>query len=202
MIVEIEFYPERLFRRRRTATPPPEAGPSLARLVERGLRAQLRSANLLTGQLFVSLDFVPGTRTVRMDVTQAPPEVPTVSGSSQELQATVTSIARKLDSIPFEQIGTDLRRTLQSASAVLSRVDKEIAPEARDAMVEARQAMIEARKALASVERTLADAAPLPVEASEAMREIGRAAQSFRVLADYLERHPESLIRGKKEDGR
>jgi paraquat-inducible protein B len=62
--------------------------------------------------------------------------------------------------------------------------------------------MIEARKAVASLERTLADAAPLPVEASEAMREIGRAAQSFRVLADYLERHPESLIRGKKEDAR
>ena len=32
------------------------------------------------------------------------------------------------------------------------------------------------------------------------MREIGRAAASFRVLADYLERHPEALIRGKKED--
>ena len=200
MLVEIEFYPERLFRRRRTATPAPEAGPSLARLVERGLRGQLRSANLLTGQLYVALDIVPGTRTVRMDVTQAPPDIPTVPGSSQELQATVTSIARKLDNIPYDQIGTDLRRTLQSASAVLTRVDKEIAPEARDAMAEARQAMIEARKALASVERTLADAAPLPVEASEAMREIARAAQSFRVLADYLERHPESLIRGKKAD--
>jgi paraquat-inducible protein B len=32
------------------------------------------------------------------------------------------------------------------------------------------------------------------------MRELARAAQSFRVLADYLERHPEALIRGKKED--
>jgi paraquat-inducible protein B len=50
------------------------------------------------------------------------------------------------------------------------------------------------------VERTLNQAEPLPLEATEAMREIGRAAQSFRVLADYLERHPEALIRGKKED--
>ena len=56
----------------------------------------------------------------------------------------------------------------------------------------------EARKSLASVERTLAAAEPLPAEASDAMREVGRAAQSFRILADYLERHPEALIRGKK----
>ena len=36
----------------------------------------------------------------------------------------------------------------------------------------------------------------------EAMREIARAAQAFRILADYLERHPEALLSGKKEDSR
>jgi paraquat-inducible protein B len=174
--------------------------PSLSPLVERGLRGQLRSANLLTGQLFVALDFFPGTRAASMDMAKTPPEIPTVPGSSQELQTTVTSIAKKLERIPFEEIGTDLRRTLQTASTVLNRVDKEIVPAARDTMVDAQQAMIDARKAIASVERTLNQALPLPLEATEAMREIGRAAQSFRVLADYLERHPEALIRGKKED--
>jgi paraquat-inducible protein B len=74
--------------------------------------------------------------------------------------------------------------------------------EARQGLTEARQAVVEARKALASVERTLANAEPLPAEASETLREIGRAAESFRILADYLERHPESVIRGKKEDRR
>src|SRR5690606_39013947 len=114
-------------------------------------------------------------------------------GTAQELQATVTSIAKKLDSIPYEQIGLDLRRTLQISSSMLERIEREITPEARETMVEARKAMVEARealgearKALASVERTLADAEPLPVEASDALREISRAAQSFRVLADYL----------------
>jgi paraquat-inducible protein B len=69
--------------------------------------------------------------------------------------------------------------------------------EARKAMTEGRQAIVEARKSLASVERTLAGAEPLPLEASEALREMARAAQSFRTLADYLERHPEAVIRGK-----
>jgi paraquat-inducible protein B len=207
VVVEIDFYPERLFgvRPREGGTPVQEA-PSLARLVERGLRGQLRSANLLTGQLFVALEFVPDTRKATMDVTKRPPELPTVAGGTQELQATISSIAKKLDSIPYGEIGLELRRTLQISSAMLERIDREITPEAREtmiegrkAMVEARQALEEARKALASVERTLADAEPLPLEASDALREIGRAAQSFRVLADYLERHPEAVIRGRKD---
>jgi paraquat-inducible protein B len=33
-----------------------------------------------------------------------------------------------------------------------------------------------------------------------AAQEVSKAAQSFRALSDYLERHPEALIRGKKED--
>lgn len=208
VIAEIDFFPERLFRsRQREGVTPAESGPSLARLVERGLRAQLRAANLLTGQLFVSLDFVPAAQKVAMDTSRKPPEVPTVPGSTQELQAQIGSIARKLDSVPYQEIGVELRRTLQISSAMLERVDRDITPEVRETMIEARKAMtearealVEARKALTAVERTLADAAPLPVEASDALREIARAAQSFRTLADYLERHPEAVIRGKREE--
>jgi paraquat-inducible protein B len=36
----------------------------------------------------------------------------------------------------------------------------------------------------------------------ETLRELSRAARSVRVLADYLERHPESLIRGKKGEAK
>ncbi|HYH42582.1 MAG TPA: MlaD family protein [Burkholderiales bacterium] len=200
LMVEIDFFPENLFvERARRGELARDGTPTLARLVERGLRAQLRSANLLTGQLFVGLDFVPGAPKVVMDMSKQPPEVPTVPGSTQELQATISSIAKKLDSVPFQEIGMDLRRTLQISSAMIERIDREITPQARETMTEARKAMEEARKALASVERTLTATEPLPAEASDAMREIARAAAAFRVLADYLERHPEALIRGKKD---
>jgi paraquat-inducible protein B len=157
----------------------------------------------------VALDFPAGARKVSMDMTRVPPEIPTLPGSTQELQATINSIAKKLDSIPYVEIGGDLRRTLQVSSKMLERIDREITPEARETlvegrktMVEARQAVIEARKSLASLERTLAGAEPLPLEASEALREVSRAAAAFRVLSDYLERHPESLIRGKREESK
>ena len=217
MIVQIDFWPERLFRNRyRTVTQAPEAGPSLARLVERGLRAQLRSANLLTGQQYVALEFRRGSKPAKLDITQTPPALPTIPGAAQELQTTVASIARKLERLPLEEIGSDMRTTLQSATGVLLRIDREIAPatrdtmieakqtmtEARAAMVEAREAITQARQALSSVERTMRDAEPLPLEASDALREISRAAASFRTLADYLERHPEAVIRGKREEKR
>lgn len=60
--------------------------------------------------------------------------------------------------------------------------------------------MAEARKALNSVDRLLSPDQPLQQDARETMQEVARAAQAFRVLADYFERHPEALIRGKKED--
>ena len=60
----------------------------------------------------------------------------------------------------------------------------------------------DARRTLSSAERVLSPDTPLQVDAREAMREIARAAQAFRILADYLERHPEALLSGKKEDPR
>ena len=201
LMVEIDFFPENLLRsRNRVGGSSANGTLSLGGLVDRGLRAQLRSANLLTGQLFIALDFFPGARKAALDRSRQPPEVPTVAGSAQELQATISSIAKKLDSVPYQEIGMDLRRTLQLSSAMLERIDREITPQARDTMIEMRKATEEARRALASVERTLVATEPLPAEAADAMREIARAAQAFRVLADYLERHPEAIIRGKKGD--
>ena len=203
IIVEIDFFPENLFRQRaREGNLSPGGAPSLARLVERGLRARLRHASLVTGQLYVSLDFPPGAKKVAFDASQQPPQVPTVPGSTEELQTTIRSIARKLDSIPFEEIGVDLRRTLQISSAMIERIDREIVPQVRDTMVDTRKAMEEASKAMASVERTLVAAEPLPAEAADAIREMARAAQAIRTLADYLERHPEAVIRGKTEDAK
>ena len=63
---------------------------------------------------------------------------------------------------------------------------------------DARRAIVTANKALASVERTVAPDAALMTGAREALREIARAAAALRTLADYLERHPEALIRGKE----
>jgi paraquat-inducible protein B len=55
----------------------------------------------------------------------------------------------------------------------------------------------QARKALGNAEQTLSTQAPVQQDLRETLAEVNRAAQAVRVLADYLSRHPESLIRGK-----
>jgi paraquat-inducible protein B len=57
--------------------------------------------------------------------------------------------------------------------------------------------LTEARKAIDSADQVLKPASPLSQDARDAMREFARAAAAVRVLADYLERHPDALLWGK-----
>ena len=61
-------------------------------------------------------------------------------------------------------------------------------------------AMKDVRKTVNTAERTLAEDSPLQQDMRQTLRELTRAAGSLRILTDYLERHPESLVRGKPED--
>jgi paraquat-inducible protein B len=162
-------------------------------LVAHGLRAQLLTGNLLTGQRIIALDFFPRTPKAKVNWAVQPAELPTTPGGLQEIQTALTSVAAKLDKLPLQEISTDLRKTLATVNTMLQRIDAEVTPEARDTLAQA-------RRALGSAEQAIAADQPLQQDARETMREVSRAAQSLRVLADYLERHPESLIRGKKGD--
>jgi paraquat-inducible protein B len=191
--VLVNLYPGRAHLHSRSAHVGEERIRFIDELVAHGLRAQLQSSSLITGQLFVAVDFFPDAPKAKINWAAKPPQLPTTPGSLQEIQAALTSIATKLDKLPLDQIGTDLSATLKAANGVLQRLDTEVAPEARDALAQA-------RKSLASVDRVLSNGQPVTQDARDTLREVGRAAQSLRVLSDYLERHPEALIRGKQED--
>jgi paraquat-inducible protein B len=86
-----------------------------------------------------------------------------------------------------------LQHTLDSAGQLARKLNTEVAPEITAAIKDA-------RKSLGMVERTLAEDAPLQQDLRQALQELTRAAASLRVLTDYLEHHPEAIIRGKPED--
>jgi paraquat-inducible protein B len=194
--VEINLYPARFTSRYRTG----EKGGRLSAhpreltdfLVEHGLRAQLRTGNLLTGQLYVALDFFPDAPKAKVDWAANPPELPGTPGALQSLQDSLTRLVAKLNGIPFDAIGTDTHKTLITANALLGRLDTEVMPQARETL----QA---AHSALDSANGALQPGSDLQQSTSDAMRELSRTAVAFRTLADYLERHPEALVRGKQE---
>lgn len=197
MPVELVLYPDRLRGERKSARSEREF---LATLVERGLRAQLKTGNLLTGQLYVALDFFPKAPPAVVDVRRDPLQIPAMPGSFEELQSAIAEIVKKAQKIPLDSIGRNLdetlasmNQTLQSLDKVLKRVDGELAPEALATLTEARRTM-------ASAAQALDQDAPLQQDVRETLRELSKSAQSLRMLTDYLERHPEALIKGKQED--
>ncbi|WP_407919425.1 PqiB family protein [Chitinasiproducens palmae] len=158
--------------------------------IRRGLRAQLRTGNFLTGQLYVALDFFPKVPPAKIDVTRSPLELPTVPNTLDQLQLQVADIASKLQKIPFDKIGNNVNQTLESANSLFKRLDGEVAPEAQ-------RTLVEAQKTFSSAEKTLSEDSPLQSDVRQAMQELTRTARTLGVLADYLERHPEALLRGK-----
>jgi paraquat-inducible protein B len=215
--VQIEFYPERLgarFRSKAQQGKPPNSRALMDSLVAHGFRAEVRSGSLLTGQLFVALDFYPKAPPSKIDWSTNPPRLPVVPGSMDQLQKKLMQIAQKIEKMPLEELAGDARKTIQSLDAtlksaekLLNNVDGAVVPEARSVLVEARQSLEDVRKTLGEVRKTLGGAnqvlagdAPVQLDLRETLREVSRAAQSLRVLGDYLEQHPESLIRGKRED--
>jgi paraquat-inducible protein B len=140
----------------------------LRRMVEeRSLRGQLKSGSLLTGKLFVEFDYFPKAPRVKLDLSQALPELPVVPSGLVDIEAKVNSILDKLDELPLASIGSDLKNNLEAIEPTLKEIRK-LLPQ-------------------------------LSLDVHGALQEIAGAARSLRVLTDYLERHPESLLRGKRD---
>ncbi len=201
MLVDIRLFPERL--RSRSSGKIPRAKEShemINGMVAGGLRAQLKSGNMLTGQLFVALDYFPNAPKAAVVWSTNPPQFPTTPGSLMELQAALDKIFHKIDQLPLGEVLVEVRQavqsldtTLKSTDTMVKKVDAEIVPEVK-AVLE------DARKTLGAAKQTLSADAPLQSDLREALRELAKAAQSLRALTDYLERNPETLIRGKQEE--
>ena len=203
--IDVAIFPGRLRAMSRTGIADPTPAEQKARIdkfITEGLRAQLKTGSLLTGQLYIALDMFPKAAPAKIDWMKSPPVFPTHPGTMVELQATLMNISKKLENMPIEQISGDLRqalqslnRTLVSADQMVKRMDKDVAPAAKSALEDA-------RRMLNTANQTLASDAPLQQDLRTSLRELSRAAESLRELTDLLERQPESLIRGKKESKR
>ncbi|HET7795067.1 MAG TPA: MlaD family protein [Rhizobacter sp.] len=169
----------------------------LQRLVQSGLRAQARTGNLLTGQMYVALDFPAKVTKAELDTTTSIPAIPTVPGTLSDVQPQIAEIVAKLNKVPFDDIGRNLNDTLTQARLTIDQ----LRPDAQASLAEVRRTLQSVQETLARADRHLLDpSAPIQRNAEQTLLDLQRAAQSLRVLTDYLQRHPESLLRGKPDD--
>jgi paraquat-inducible protein B len=160
-------------------------------LVNRGLRAQPRSGSLLTGKLYIALDFLPASPRAAFDASIRPLELPTVNGTFQELEASIGRLVKKVNDLPLEQITADLHTDLTDLHETLSDLHAQVLPNAVDTL----SAL---HGTLDSAERTLDVDSPLQRGLTETLSETRSTLQAVRELADYLDRHPDALLRGRR----
>lgn len=172
----------------------------MEKLVARGLRAQLKMGSLLTGNLFVDLDFYPQTAPRNVAVYGKYKEIPTIPTTMGAMVSNLTKFLDRLQKLPLEDITEELKTTIpalresiQQATALISRLDKETAPQAQATLAQA-------QATLAALEKALRSDSPVQHDLRQALDEFAKASRALRDLADTLERNPESLVWGKEEE--
>ena len=158
-------------------------------LVAKGLRAELKTGNLLSGSLYVSIHLVPDAPPVVLDWSKNPPEFPTVSGKLEAIEDSVAGLLKNID-----KTVTSTRGTLTNADTLLLSLDQTLGT--------TRGTLTNADRLLNNAGALVAPDSVFNAELLNLLQQGGGAAQSLRVLADYLERHPEALIHGKSGEAK
>lgn len=161
--------------------------------IENGLRAQARSGNLLTGQLYIALDFYPKAEKVVFDSTARPATIPTIPGSLEQLQEKLESMVNKINQLPIERIAGNLDSNLVELRKGLTQFNAKTLPGVQTTLADV-------SKTLQSASSTLAEDSPQREQLTQTLDELGRMSRSLRELSDYLGRHPESLLRGRPDN--
>ena len=162
-------------------------------LVERGLRARLQTGSLLTGQLFVEVALFPDAEPAVMLTGGRYPEIPTLPNALEGIIASVNQILDRVEKADLQGTLTNLNALMVSTTRLASTLEKDM-PKLSAELLATLQT---AHSALASLEATTSADGEIGSELQTALKEISAAARSLRVMAEYLERHPEALIKGK-----
>ena len=246
--VIVEFEPQKIFDMQGQHLY--GAGPKdMKKLVDQGLRAQLQMQSLVTGQLFVDINFRPETP-VKLMAGDHPqyPEIPSIPSPKEQLENTIEEVVSKLRKMPLQQtfqallnsileleklikspqiassletidhtlkdlrqvvrhldgkidpLTDNLNSSLKEGKNLLATINHNTAPvmlSTQEAMQATVSAMNQATTALATVNQAAGQNASLDL----ALKDLSSAAKSLRVLADYLERHPDALLYGKTPNG-
>ena len=178
MVIDAEIYPNRLrnIRIHQAKQMPFKEG--MNALVTGGLRGQLRTGNVVSGQMYVALEFFKGSPPAKVDWASSPPVLPTIPGSLarieervQEMLTSASELLAKLKALPLDQLSQDASTAMRSLDSTLKNVD-----------------------------RQLEDGSMLQHDLRDSLNEISKAAAEARVFLEYQSRYPESLLKGKAKE--
>ena len=215
VLVEVE--PDRIINRDTENPLSPEQ--TLQTLVDKGLRGRLQSGSLLTGKLFIEFNIYPDAPlNMVADASMAYPELPTIAGAFEAITQSIGEFVEKFQTIDIEEIGnsienilggadklvnkdineeavTDLQASMRALSNVLRNVDE---GGLDTTIVAARNVLINLQDTLKMINDVLEPHSPLQYNVIKVTDELEEMARSIRLLIETLERHPNSIIFGRK----
>ena len=164
---------------------------SLALMTRRGMRAQLRTSNILTGQLFIVLEDFPNAPKVAVPKAELPFQMPTLpSDDLDKLQQQVASIVNKFDKIPFESIGVEINEMIKQIKVLSTTLDKSVVPKLATTLTEV-------ETAVKNLNVLIAPGSPVTVSTEAMLDDLRRSLRSLRSLTDTLQAQPDSVITGR-----
>lgn len=195
-------------------------GTDIKRLVDHaGLRAQLKTQSLITGKLYVDLDFHPDKPAVYKKLDPSVIEIPTIPTALEEAMAQLNSLLERVEKMPVEELVSRLASAAAGADTLLNKpelsqaVDRmnETLGETRELVgtLDARVTVLVDRldaavakigAAAASLDATVKPGSPLQYQLLATLGELEEAARSFRQLSDELARQPESVLFGRPRE--
>ncbi len=165
---------------------------------DRTMRVTLESSNFVTGAKDLAIDYTKDKVTSDLPKEDDAYVLPSQGAGIETMTASLADVATKLDKIPFEQIGDHANAMLASMQHLITVVDTDAAPALAQLPGIADQMSLFAKNANGTLGANgYGPNSDFQHNMERLMREVNDAARSFRVLADYLDRHPEALIRGR-----
>ncbi len=192
----------------------------MEKLVAKGLRAQQRTGNLLTGQSYVSMRIQPEAESQDIRTGDVYPVLPTIPNTVEEITATAKRMLDRFNHLPLEETLTDIREASRQVKdmtgskaleSAIDNIDQSFAefkkvtadlndgtlPKVNSMLDQAREAMVRGEEALATANTVLGEGAPIAYNLNRLLLELQEAARAVEALADYLERHPDAIVFGK-----
>ncbi len=126
--------------------------------------------------------------------------MPAVPGGLNALTDSLGDIAAKIDKIPIEQLGKGLLADTHALNVALGNTANLVAQLNLEVAPEARRALVSAHEALDSAHATLQSESPLQGNLNDTLKQLSRAARALTDLTEFIEQHPESLIRGNRAE--
>ncbi|HSO19870.1 MAG TPA: MlaD family protein, partial [Desulfosarcina sp.] len=192
----------------------------MEKLVAKGLRAQQRIGNLITGQSYVSMRIHPDAESRSIGNDDIYPVLPTVPNTVEEITATAKRLLDRFNSLALEETLDDIREAARQVKAMIGSsalesaidnidasfakfrkvttdFDDDTLPKMNAMLEQAKKSLVRGEEAIATANAVLGEGVPAVYNLNRLLLELQEAARAIEALADYLERHPDAIVFGK-----